>query len=148
MSVLHPITIIEMMLATGVLMLFLIVALLFKKKRKVLLTLTVYVLLAEVIFFIARPFWIDYQLTVRKIELEDYLESKYPNENWEISTIDFRENKTENPYYLKVIFETEPLYIYSYYVNGKGDVEQKSIYTPNSTPLENLEHFEGEMETD
>lgn len=148
MIVLHPITIIEMMIAIGILMVFFIVALLTKKKRKLFLTITVFVLLAEVTFFIARPYWIDHQLSERKIELEEYLESKYPNENWEISTVNHRENLTSNPYYLKVVFESEPLYTYSYYVNGGGDVEQRSIYTPDSTPLEKLQHFEGSMDTD
>jgi hypothetical protein len=92
--------------------------------RKIGLRLAVVTLVAYGIFYIARPIWIDTQIN-KKVELiQPYLEQRYPNEEWMISTVPHRKEgyKHLNPYYIGVVFQNEPEVTYYYWVESKNNI--------------------------
>ncbi|MDX8363930.1 hypothetical protein [Cytobacillus sp. IB215665] len=112
------------------------------KWRKICRSLVLVVLFAYSIFFVVRPFWIDAQIDKKVTILRLYLEQHYPNEEWVISTVPHREEgyKHANPYYIGVVFESEPDVIYKYWVESKSDIYQISFSRDNL--LDELEHLE------
>lgn len=134
-----PITIIEILIAVGiVLFLLLLVFIFLKKSRRLGLFFVLFVTIAELAFFAVRPFWIDYHVTIKTEQLEEYLEKKYPGEKWEISR---RNGRQYNPYHLEVRFENEKKWIYFYSVNGKK-IRQIAVSVPDQQYHKNGLHYE------
>jgi len=135
----HPTELIELMMVGGVVTVIVIISLFLKgKRRKIGWLLALGFLLAYCVLFFARPYGIDAKID-RKVELlEPYLEERYPNTNWTITTVPHRTEgyKHLNPYYIGVIFEDEPEVTYHYWV------ERKEIYQISlSYRKENKEEF-------
>ncbi|MDY0410088.1 hypothetical protein [Paracerasibacillus soli] len=103
---LYPHEVIEYMIAGGMILFLLIIAaiLYWGKKLKFGFYISTVVLIGVITFFIIRPFWIEHQINKKSIALEEYLQAQYPDTTWTISAINFRGNKTQNPYYLLVEF--------------------------------------------
>lgn len=139
----HPTEIIELMSVGVIIVSILTIALFLKGRwRKTGWTLALVILVAYSIFFVARPFWIDAQIDKKVQLLRPYLEERYPDEEWTISTVPHREDgfKHRNPYYIGVVFESEPEVTYDYWVESKDNIYQISFLTNKS--LEELEHVE------
>ncbi|AST92501.1 hypothetical protein BC6307_14975 [Sutcliffiella cohnii] len=139
----HPITLIEIMIASIFILLLLMVSVILRKKwRKNGLILTSVLLVITFAFFFIRPYWIDYQIKERIVVLDEYLKERYPGESWEISSIDHTTYRQYNPYHLHVTFSKELEIQYSYHVNWKGDIKQVSVYTPDNIRLSVLNYLE------
>ena len=139
----HPTEIIELMFVGGIIVSILIVALFQKGRwRKAGWLLALVVLVAYCIFYVARPFWIDAQIDKKVQLLRPYLEEHYPDEEWTISTVPHRKDgfKHRNPYYIGVVFKSEPDVTYDYWVESKDNIYQISFLT--NKRLEELEHLE------
>ena len=139
----HPTEIIELMFVGGIIVSTLIVALFLKGRwRKTGWSLALVILVVYSIFFAARPFWIDAQIYKKVQLLRPYLEEHYPDEEWTISTVPHRQDgfKHRNPYYIGVVFESEPEVTYDYWVESKDNIYQISFLT--NKRLEELEHVE------
>lgn len=98
------------------------------------------------IFYIARPFWIDIQID-NKVELVKlYLEQRYPDEKWIVSTVPHREKGFNhmNPYYIGVVFESKPEVTYDYWVESKNIIYQISYSTNDG--IAELKHLEKKNE--
>ncbi|MFC0300803.1 hypothetical protein ACFFIS_08215 [Virgibacillus soli] len=123
---LYPHEVIEYMIAGGMILFLLIIAaiLYWGKKLKFGFYISTVVLIGVITFFIIRPFWIEHQINKKSIALEEYLQAQYPDTTWTISAINFRGNKTQNPYYLLVEFSDDPGNIYYYYVYKDGSTKQ------------------------
>ena len=135
----HPITIIEILSALGlVLMLLGLTFLLPMKKRNYAIKIIVVVIITELAFFALRPLWIDYHRDIKTEQLTEYLEKRYPSEEFKIS---YRTSRNYNPYHLEVRFNNEPGWSYSYSVTDKG-IKQVSVGVPDmQLPDEGL-HYE------
>lgn len=137
----HPITAIEILLSVVVvLVIFVIAVLLPKRIRKISLftacTLTVFL----VISFAIRPYWIDYQVSRKTVQLNQYLEEKYPNQTWEISR---QVGRQYNPYHLQVRFENEQDWMYIYSVTNPNKIHQ-SVWIPAGGRFPDQgKHYEG-----
>ncbi|MFS1515858.1 hypothetical protein V1503_04945 [Bacillus sp. SCS-151] len=139
----HPKEAIELMVVGLCLVTIVIISFLLTGKwRKICWSLALAVLVAYCIFFVIRPFWIDAQIEKKVTLLRPFLEQHYPNEEWVISTVPHREDgfKHLNPYYIGVVFESEPNTIYNYWVESKSNIYQISFETDNM--LDELEHVE------
>ncbi|MGD6994032.1 hypothetical protein [Sutcliffiella horikoshii] len=139
----HPTEIIELMIVGVIIVSILIIAFFLKGRwRKTGWSLALVILVAYSIFFGARPFWIDSQIDKKVQLLRPYLEERYPDEEWTISTVPHRKDgfKHRNPYYIGVVFESEPDVTYDYWVESKDNIYQISFLTNKS--LEELEHVE------
>ncbi|RSD29580.1 hypothetical protein [Mesobacillus subterraneus] len=135
----HPITIIEILVALGIFVVVLVLGHFWaKRNRKAALVLVAFVAVAEIGFFIIRPLWIDYHLGIKTEQLEEYLEEKYPGETFEISR---RTSRNYNPYHLEVRFENEPGWSYSYSVND-GKIKQVGIGVPDDELPEEGLHYD------
>lgn len=123
----HPITAIE---AAGSIVLmvviFLTALLLPKQMRKLSLLIASLLTALLFLFFIIRPYWVDYQVSIKSEQLNQYLEEKYPNQEWMISR---GEGRQYNPYHLEVTFESEKGWIYTYSVVNEKNICQ-SVWTP------------------
>jgi 2-polyprenyl-3-methyl-5-hydroxy-6-metoxy-1,4-benzoquinol methylase len=93
----------------------------------------------EIAFFVVRPFWIDYHVTIKTEQLNEYLEKKHPDEEWEISR---RIGRQYNPYYLEVRFENEKDWTYLYSVNDEK-IRQVAVSVPDEQYHRNGMHYEG-----
>jgi hypothetical protein len=141
---LHPIELIELMIAGGILLVILFISFMLKGKwRKILFGLAIlYFLTVGVIYFI-RPYWIDIQIEKKVDYLQVYLEDRYPGETWEYWIVPHREDGYEhmNPYHIGVIFDTEPEVEYQYFVRDKDTIKQSGYSTPSEFQSELL-HIE------
>lgn len=136
----HPITIIEIMMAVGVVLVLLMLVFIFPKKyRRIGLFIVLLVALAELVFFAVRPFWIDYHVAIKTEQLDEYLENKYQGEEWEISR---RIGRQYGPYQLEVRFENEPGWVYLYSIN-EDKIKQISVAVPDEEYYKAGKHFEG-----
>ena len=127
----HPLELIELMIVGGILLVILFVSFMLRGKwRKITLRLAVLFLVSFGIFYFVRPYWIDMQIEKQIGYIQMHLEEKYPGETWEYRIVPHREDGFEhlNPYYIGVIFETEPLVEYTYFARKQGDVIQKGLY--------------------
>ncbi|MGY3714253.1 hypothetical protein ACWE42_01860 [Sutcliffiella cohnii] len=139
----HPITLIEIIIASIFILLLLMVSVFLRKKwRRNGLIITSVLLVITLAFFFIRPYWIDYQIKERIVVLDEYLKERYPGESWEISSIDHTTYRQYNPYHLNVTFSKEAEIQYSYHVNWKGEVKQVSVYTPDNIRLSELIYLE------
>jgi len=143
----HPTEIIEFMIIGSIIAVIIIISLFLNGRwKRSTWTLALVVLLAYGLFFFVRPYWIDAKIDKKVELLTPYLEKKYPNEEWKISTVPHREDgfKSQNPYYIQVDFENEPGVSYQYWVEKENDIYQISYYTNKN--LNELEHMENEIE--
>jgi len=143
----HPIEIIEFMIAGSIIGTIAIVSLFLKGKlRKVGWVSAAGVLVASCIFFVVRPYWIDAQIEKKVGQVNIYLEQHYPDEEWEISTVPYRVDgyESQNPYYIMVVFDNEPDVIYHYWVGNKREIYRMS-YTSDKN-MEEFKHMENDIE--
>lgn len=123
----HPIELIELMIAGGILLVVLSISFILKGKwRKIIWGLAVVYLFSFSSFYMLRPYWIDLQIENKVGYLQMHLEEQYPEETWEFWTVPHREDGYEsmNPYYISVIFDNEPEVEYKYFVRNKDDISQ------------------------
>ncbi|MFT9599671.1 hypothetical protein [Mesobacillus sp.] len=136
----HPITVIEILSALAlVLMLLGVTYFLPKKKRNIALKMIVIVIVMELAFFAIRPLWINYHLGVKSEQLTEYLEKRYPGEEFSIS---YRTSRNYNPYHMEVRFENEQGWIYGYSVTDQG-IKQVTVGVPNAELPDKGLHYEG-----
>lgn len=131
---LHPIELIELMMAGGILLVVLSVSFIFKGKwRKIIWGLACVYLISFSIFYTLRPYWIDWQIENKVGYLEMYLEKQYPEETWVFFTVPHRDDGYEsmNPYYISVIFDNEPEVEYQYFVRNKEEIIQMGSSSQN-----------------
>ncbi|QOY35229.1 hypothetical protein AWH56_021430 [Anaerobacillus isosaccharinicus] len=147
----HPTELIELLFVGSITLLFLVISFFLKGNwRKIGFTLTLVILVAYSAFYILRPYWIDSQI-IKKVEiLEVYLEERYPDEGWLISTVPHREAgyKHLNPYYIGVVFFDEPEVTYHYRVENKDSIKQIGFSTDKSGELKFWERNESSEEED
>jgi hypothetical protein len=142
----HPIELIELMIVGGILLVILLVSLILKGKlRKIIQGLAILFLVSFGTFYFVRPYWIDMQIEKKVGYIQIHLEEQYPGETWEYRTVPHREDgyESSNPYYIGVIFDTEPQVEYKYFARNKGDIIQSGWYTSElQSDLLHLEVFE------
>ncbi|KXH81837.1 hypothetical protein [Sporosarcina sp. HYO08] len=81
-----PIELLVMMIFGSILILILtIMWFIFRKKKKIAFTVTVISVLAFVLFFALRPYYIKHQHAERYVIVADYLHEQYPEYSFEIS---------------------------------------------------------------
>jgi len=144
---LHPTELIELMIVGCIFIVLLFVSFVLKGKgRKFVRGMAIFFLVSFAIFYFVRPYWIDMQIEKKVEYLQMYLEEKYPGETWSYKTVPHREAgyKHLNPYYICVIFVTEPDVEYQYFARNKNDIIQVGYSV--STPLKDLLHFEKVLE--
>ncbi|WLR54879.1 LPXTG cell wall anchor domain-containing protein [Mesobacillus subterraneus] len=135
----HPITVIEILSALGLVLLLLgLIYFLPRKKRNIALRMIVVVIVIELGFFAIRPLWIDYHREIKTEQLTEYLEKRYPGEEFGIS---YRTSRSYNPYHLEVRFANERGWIYSYSVT-KDEIKQVDIGVPDDELLDEGLHYE------
>jgi len=128
----HPTEVIELIIVGVSLVIIIILSFILKGKwRKVGWSFSVAILIIYAVFYIVRPYWIDYKIEKKIDLLVPHLEQQFPNEKWKISTVPHREDGYEhlNPYYIGVIFENEPEVTYHYWVEAKNNIYQISYST-------------------
>lgn len=125
----HPIAYFEYSLAIGLIILSIFLSyIVLKKTRKNIFKFVGFLLIVEVLYFIVRPYYINYRVSIKTDQLNDYLNEKYPNENWKISSNRGREY---NPYHLRVTFLNEENWTYSYYVRDENTITQNGYIVPD-----------------
>jgi hypothetical protein len=136
----HPITAIEITVSIAIVtLLFVIVSIIPKKVRKISLLLASSLTLILILFFVIRPYWINHQVSVKTELLNQYLEKKYPNQEWQIKRKVGRQN---NPYHLDVTFENEKGWIYTYLVGDENTICQLSYGVPDGQFPQEGKHYE------
>ncbi|MDF2946488.1 MAG: hypothetical protein K0S51_1167 [Bacillales bacterium] len=112
------------------------------KYSKVFRYLALIILIGYSVFFVARPYWIDYQINKKVELLKPYLLELYPSEEWKISTVPHRKDgfKHMNPYDIGVVFKNEPNTTYHYWVESKDNIYQNTYST--NKDLRELKHKE------
>jgi hypothetical protein len=140
---LYPITVIEIIFTVIFLgALFIIVILIPKTKRKIGLYAASLITVIVFAFFLIRPHWVNYQVSIKTEQLHAYLEKNYPGEDWKIKR---KVGRQYNPYHLDVEFENEKGWFYTYWVKSADTIKQKGYAAPVSE-TENREpkHFQPE----
>ncbi|OIU71674.1 hypothetical protein [Rossellomorea aquimaris] len=136
----HPITVIEILMSAALILILFVTAILMPAKiRKLSIIAAFSATVLILLFFTFRPFWIDYQVSRKTEQLNQYLEGKYPGQEWEVSR---RIGRQYNPYHMMVEFENEKGWTYTYSVVDEKNICQ-SVWTPPEGRLPNEgEHFE------
>ncbi|WP_144704237.1 hypothetical protein [Fictibacillus phosphorivorans] len=128
---LHPITVNEIMFTvTLISTLFIIAFLIPKTKRKTGLYTASVITALVLLFFIIRPFWIDYHVSVKKDQLTLYLEKQFPNEKWQITQ---NIGRQYNPYIFLVEFHNEKGWKYHYFVKNADHIKQHGLSMPDGS---------------
>lgn len=96
-----------------------------------------------ILLFAIRPYWIDYQVSKKMEQLNQYLEERYPKEQWQITRQLGRQN---NPYRLNVEFENEKGWIYTYSVVNEKNSCQRVWTPPEGKFPDEGKHYEGHCE--
>ncbi|MBN3553149.1 hypothetical protein JYA63_02600 [Fictibacillus nanhaiensis] len=136
---LHPITVIEIMFTvTLISILFIIAFFIPKTKRKIGLYTATIITALVLLFFIIRPFWISYHVTLKKEQLTQYLEKQFPNEKWQITQ---NIGRQYNPYIFLVEFHNEKGWKYHYFVKNAEHIRQHGLSIPDG-----VEQMEGKHE--
>lgn len=121
----HPTELIEHLLVAVVVFLIFAASYVFRGKwRKMIRLLAVICIIAYAVFYAIRPSLIEERVAADVIILEDYLEERYPNEPFTVTTIPFRTEgyESKNPYTIYVTFSSEPDTDYFYRVKDEGKV--------------------------
>ncbi|GGB67506.1 hypothetical protein [Fictibacillus barbaricus] len=136
----HPITVIEIT-ATAVFIsaLFIIALIVPKSKRRIGLYTASFITICILGFFLIRPHWIHYQVSIKKEQLNTYLEQKYPGEKWKITR---NIGRQYNPYHLLVEFENEKGWVYYYFVKDANNIQQKGYGMPDGAGKVEGKHFQ------
>ncbi|WP_137791446.1 hypothetical protein [Bacillus sp. E(2018)] len=133
---LHPITVIEIMFTlTFISALYIVAIFIPKTKRKIGLYTASIITALVLLFFIIRPFWIDYHVSVKKEQLTTYLEKNFPNEKWQITQ---NIGRQYNPYIFLVEFHNEKGWKYHYFVKNADHIKQHGLSMPDG-----VEQMEG-----
>lgn len=137
---LHPITVIEVSIFVVIIIILFAIAMIVPNRlRKVSLIIASSLIVILLSFFTIRPYWIDYQVTIKKELLNEYLAEKYPNEAWEFKQ---RIGREFGPYHLEVIFKNEKGWVYTYSVVNEKNICQ-SVWSPSGNQLPNEgKHYE------
>lgn len=140
---LHPITVIEIIFTVIFLSaLFIIAMLIPKTKRKIGLYVPSSITIIVLAFFLIRPHWINYQVSIKTEQLRAYLEKKYPGEEWKIKR---KVGRQYNPYHLEVEFDNEKGWFYMYLVKDADNITQNGYAVPVSeTKKSEPKHFQPE----
>lgn len=141
----HPIELIELLIASVILFVILLVSFFLKGKwRKIIQGLAIIYLVSFCIFYFVRPYWIDMQIEKKVGYLQMHLEEQYPEETWEYWKVPHREDGYEHmsPYHIGVTFDTEPEVEYKYFVRNKDNIKQTSYSIQNELQSDIL-HLEG-----
>jgi hypothetical protein len=132
------------MIVSGLFIVLLFVSVVLKGKgRKFVQGSAIFILLSFGIFYFVHPYWIDMQIEKKIKYIQVHLEEQYPEETWSYKTVPHREAgyKHVNPYYIGVIFETEPEVEYQYFARNKDDIIQTG-YSVKTSLQRDLLHFE------
>jgi len=136
---LHPITVIEIVTSVGfVLVIFVIVLVSPTRIRKLGLIVASILTLLLLLSFAIRPVWIEFQVSKKTEQLNQYLEKKYPYQEWEISR---PEGRQYNPYHLTVRFKNEAGWAYTYLV-ADNNIHQIVWIPPEGKSPEEGTHSE------
>lgn len=139
---LHPITVIEIIFTVTLInTLFIIAFLIPKTKRKTGLYTATSITALILLFFIIRPFWINYHVSVKKEQLTFYLEKQFPNEKWQITQ---NIGRQYNPYIFLVEFHNEKGWKYHFYVKNADHIRQNGFSQPDGTEIKNGKHMQRE----
>jgi hypothetical protein len=139
---LHPITVIEILAAVVFISILFIIAILIpKSKRKIGLYPAGFITVIVLAFFLIRPHWINYQVSVKTEQLHAYLEKKYPGEEWVITR---NVGRQYNPYHLAVKFSNEKGWTYMYWVKDAAKIKQTGYSVPVGEEKKEGEHFQPE----
>jgi hypothetical protein len=139
---LHLITVIEIIFTVIFLSaLFIIAGLIPKTKRKIGLYAAGFITVIVLAFFLIRPHWINYQVSIKTEQLHVYLEKKYPGEEWNITRRSGRQN---NPYHLEVEFSSEKGFRYLYWVKDAANIKQTGFSVPDGATKIEGKHFQPE----
>ncbi|MDF2606737.1 MAG: hypothetical protein K0S34_932 [Bacillales bacterium] len=139
----HPSQLLEFLFVGIAIVIIILISLFLKGKyRKVFRYLAVIIFIGYSAFFVARPYWIDYQINKKVELLKPYLEERYPGEEWKISTVSHRKDgfKHMNPYDIGVVFKNEPNTTYHYWIENKDNIYQNAYST--NKDLRELKHKE------
>lgn len=140
----HPVELIELLIASGILLVMLSVSfILIGKWRRIIQGLAVGYFISFSIFYVVRPYWIDLQIENKVGYLQIHLKQLYPEEKWEFWTVPHREDGYEsmNPYTIGVTFDKEPEVEYKYFVRNKDEIFQTG-YSSQTELQSNLLHLE------
>ncbi|WP_316571744.1 hypothetical protein [Neobacillus sp. YIM B06451] len=109
--------------ASGVFVIVLFASMFLLPSRRRLFGFTVVSILtiALIAFFTFRPLWYDFQYVKKSAILHSYLETQYPEEEWQITR---RTGRHDNPNHLTVIFKNEPNWMYTYLVGRNRKICQ------------------------
>ncbi|KPL61011.1 hypothetical protein [Rossellomorea vietnamensis] len=136
----HPITVLETTTCAAFIMILFAIAFLVPKKNRKLGFITVSSITIIVLsFLLIRPFWIDYQVSIKTEQLDHFLKKKYPNQEWEIG---HQTGRQYNPYHLRVQFENEKGWTYTYSVVDETNICQNTWTPPEGSLPKEGEHFE------
>lgn len=137
---LHPITVIEIIFTViFVGALFIIAMLIPKTNRKMGLYAASIITLIALAFFLIRPHWINYQVSIKTDQLHAYLEKKYPGEEWKITR---RIGRQYNPYHLEVEFSSEKGWKYLYWIKDAANIKQTGYSVPDGDTKIEGDHFD------
>ncbi|KZE64835.1 hypothetical protein AWM68_09265 [Fictibacillus phosphorivorans] len=133
---LHPITVIEITFTMLFISALFATAFFIPKKKRKLGFYTAGILTSLVlVFFMIRPLWIHYQVSIKKEQLTHYLTNQYPGEEWNITQ---NIGRQYNPYIFLVEFQNEKGWNYHYYVKDALHITQNGLSTPDG-----VDHIEG-----
>ncbi|MER2009624.1 MAG: hypothetical protein ABS939_19490 [Psychrobacillus sp.] len=139
----HPIEIIQLMLASSIVIFILFISFIFNgKQRKKIQWLALFLFLSFGVIYFVRPYWVDMQIEKKMSYIQLHLEKKYPGEAWEFQIVPHREEGYEslNPYFIGVVFENEPQVVYKYFARNKYDITIQEFST--SDPKSEFLHLE------
>ena len=140
----HPITASEIATATVFVIVLIVIALLLPKRiRKLSLAIAATFTFIVLLFFACRPFWIEYQAVKRMEYLNQYLERKYPDEEWVMNRL---KGRHYSPYHFDVEFNNEKGWIYRYSVGDKQEICQSAMAVPEGKRPSEGKHYESSCE--
>lgn len=136
----HPITLIEVIASVVfVIIIFVVAVLLPDKARKASLITAATLTVLLMLLWVVRPYWLDYQVSKKTEQLDQYLQTKYPGDVWKISS---QEGRQYNPYHLEVRFSNEKDWVYIYSVKDADHIRQIVWGVPGAQDFSAGKHFE------
>ncbi|MCA1064065.1 hypothetical protein QTG56_02435 [Rossellomorea sp. AcN35-11] len=140
----HPITATEITFALIFVMVILVISLLRPSNiRKLGLIVSIALTTILLIFFAVRPFWIGYQVSKKTEQLNQYLEEKFPQQDWEMRG---QEGRQYSPYHFIVQFKNEKGWYYTYSIVNETNICQNAWSTPEGNTPDEGKHFDNPCE--